>query len=117
MKFLTINKHLMIAGLCTLALAACAPTTTSMNHSGSNHGDMTMDDMTKELSGKIGDDFDKSFIEMMIVHHQGAIDMATAALQSAKHDEIKRMARDIISAQQSEIDMMKQWEKDWGYTQ
>lgn len=78
--------------------------------------EMSMDDMSSMLEGKTGDAFDKAFIEGMIPHHQGAIDMARAALQSAKHDEIKRMARDIISAQQSEIDMMKQWQKDWGYS-
>ncbi len=76
---------------------------------------MSMDDMAGMLKGKTGDDFDKAFIEGMIPHHQGAIDMARAALQSAKHDEIKKMARDIISAQQQEIDMMKQWEAAWGY--
>ncbi len=79
--------------------------------------DMSMNDMTEMLSGKTGDAFDKAFIEGMIPHHQGAIDMAKEALKSAKHDEIKRMARDIISAQQSEIDMMNQWLKNWGYTQ
>lgn len=88
-----------------------------MMNMGDDMMDMSMDDMASMLEGKTGDAFDKAFIEGMIPHHQGAIDMARAALQSAKHDEIKRMARDIISAQQSEIDMMKQWQKDWGYNQ
>lgn len=48
---------------------------------------------------------------------QGAIEMARKALTSAKHEEIKQMARDIISAQQREIDQMNQWLRDWGYTQ
>lgn len=78
---------------------------------------MSMNDMGAMLQGKTGDAFDQAFIEGMIPHHQGAIDMAREALRSAKHDEIKRMARDIISAQQSEIDMMRQWMRDWGYTQ
>jgi len=86
-------------------------------HEGHDMKGMSMDDMASMLEGKTGDAFDKAFIEGMIPHHQGAIDKARAALQSAKHDEIKRMARDIISAQQSEIDMMKQWQKDWGYNQ
>ncbi len=77
---------------------------------------MSMDDMMAELEGNTGDDFDKAFIEMMIPHHEGAIDMARAAQQSAKHQEIKDMAEDIISAQQSEIDMMKGWQQSWGYT-
>lgn len=78
---------------------------------------MSMNDMSAMLEGKTGDDFDAAFIEGMIPHHQGAIDMARAALTSAKHAQIKNMANAIISAQQREIDMMKQWQKSWGYTQ
>lgn len=77
---------------------------------------MSMNDMAAMLDGKTGDAFDKAFIEGMIPHHQGAIDMARAAQTSAKHEEIKRMADAIISAQQQEIDQMNQWLKDWGYT-
>jgi uncharacterized protein (DUF305 family) len=67
------------------------------------------------LQGKTGDVFDEAFIRMMIPHHQGAIDMARLAQKNAKHQEIKDMADDIISAQQSEIDLMKQWLEAWGY--
>lgn len=84
-----------------------------MNHDSS----MTMDDMVNMMKGKTGDDLDKAFLEGMIPHHQGAIDMANEVLANAKHEEIKQMARDIITAQQREIDMMQQWQKDWGYTQ
>ncbi len=91
-----------------------------MNHSmmdGDDAMSMSMDDMSAMLEGKTGDAFDRAFIEGMIPHHQGAIDMALAARESARHEEIKRMAEDIITAQQREIDTMKQWQKDWGYTQ
>ena len=64
---------------------------------------------------KTEDEFDKAFIEEMIVHHQGAIDMAQLARKNAGHDEIKSMADDIISAQTKEIDQMRQWQKDWNY--
>jgi uncharacterized protein (DUF305 family) len=77
---------------------------------------MTMNSMVNDLKGKAGDEFDKAFISGMIEHHQGAIDMATMAKQNAKHDEIKTMADDIISAQAKEIDMMKQWQAQWSYT-
>ncbi len=74
---------------------------------------MSMANMMKELSGKTGDDFDKAFISSMIAHHQGAIDMATEAKKSAKHDEIKAMADAIIAAQTKEINDMKGWYKAW----
>jgi len=87
------------------------PTDKNSNHSSS----MTMQDMTASLNGKTGDEYDKSFIAAMIEHHQGAIDMAKLSENNAKHDEIKKLSRDIISAQEKEIGEMKKWEADWGY--
>ncbi len=83
-----------------------------MNDEGMSMSGM-MDDMMAELEGKKGDAFDKAFIEEMIVHHEGAVEMAEAALMSAKHKEIKDMANAIISTQTSEIDQMKTWLKTW----
>lgn len=60
-----------------------------------------------------GSDPDLSFIEMMIPHHQGAIEMANEALQKAKHQEIKQLAQNIITAQQAEIQKMEQWKVTW----
>ena len=77
--------------------------------------EMTMSGIVDELKGKTGDDFDKAFIEQMIPHHQGAIEMAQLASKNASHQEIKDMADDIISAQTSEIEMMQDWQKSWGY--
>lgn len=78
--------------------------------------DMSMSDMTSSLKGKTGDDFDKAFISGMIAHHQGAIDMANLAKQNAKHDEIKNLADDIVSAQTKEITEMKSWQTQWNYS-
>lgn len=75
----------------------------------------SMEEMMESMEGKTGDDFDKAFMEAMIVHHQGAIDMAQQAKTAALHDEIKQMADDIIAAQTDEIEMMREWQKDWGH--
>ncbi|MGK2896735.1 MAG: DUF305 domain-containing protein [Candidatus Saccharimonadales bacterium] len=77
--------------------------------------EMSMSQMTDDLKNKTGDDFDKAFISSMIEHHQGAIDMAKLAEKSAKHEEIKVMSNDIMTAQSTEIDMMKNWQTEWGY--
>lgn len=79
------------------------------------HEGMGMGDMVNALRGKSGDEFDKSFINLMIEHHQGAIDMANLAKVNAKHQEIKDLAEDIITAQTNEIEMMREWMKVWGY--
>lgn len=75
----------------------------------------SMEDMMESMEEKEGDEFDKAFINAMIVHHEGAIKMAEEAKTNALHDEIKNLADDIILAQTSEIEMMKAWQKDWGY--
>lgn len=76
---------------------------------------MSMADMTFNLSGLTGDAFDKEFISEMIVHHQGAISMAKLAAAQAKHQEVKDLANNIVSAQSSEIAQMQTWQKNWGY--
>ncbi len=74
--------------------------------------------MNAGLQGKTADAFDREFLAEMIVHHEGAIDMAKLALTNAKHQEIKTLANAIITAQTSEIAQMKAWLKSWyGVTQ
>ncbi|OGL36602.1 hypothetical protein A3A68_02135 [Candidatus Saccharibacteria bacterium RIFCSPLOWO2_01_FULL_48_13] len=81
----------------------------------SGHEQMSMAEMSSQLKNKSGDDFDKAFVEMMIAHHQGAIDMAVLASSQAKHEEVKKLAEAVISAQTEEIDQMLEWQKSWGY--
>lgn len=80
-----------------------------------NDSSISMGDMNSQLETKSGDDFDKTFTEMMIIHHQGAIDMANLASTRATHQEIKDLSKDIISAQQKEIAEMQKWQMDWSY--
>lgn len=89
--------------------------TNSSNSSGMmGSDDMSMEQMIGNLKGKAGDNFDKAFIEEMTAHHQGAIDMANLAKTSANHDEIKKMASDIITSQTKEVNKMKAWQVNWG---
>jgi uncharacterized protein (DUF305 family) len=80
-------------------------------------GDTTMNtmmmNMTASMKGKTGDALDKVFLEEMIVHHQGAVDMAMELQKGTKRPELQKMAQDIITAQSIEITMMKQWLKEW----
>ncbi|KND49583.1 MAG: hypothetical protein AB203_00680 [Parcubacteria bacterium C7867-008] len=69
--------------------------------------------MNGMLQGKTGDAFDKAFLSEMIAHHQGAVVMAQEALKNAKHQEIKDLAQDIITAQNKEITEMKAWQMAW----
>ena len=82
-----------------------------------DHGRMNMDDMmmsmTKNLQGKTGAAFDKAFIDDMIPHHQGAVEMAQLVLTSTDRPELKKLAQEIIDAQTKEIKMMQEWQKEW----
>jgi len=55
----------------------------------------------------------QSFIEMMIPHHQDAVEMAEMALQKAEHPELKELARNIIRDQDREIKQMETWYQQW----
>ncbi|MEK7112001.1 MAG: DUF305 domain-containing protein [Patescibacteria group bacterium] len=76
------------------------------------HG-MSMNQMSSTLTALNGEDFDRMFIELMIEHHQGAIDMAELVLTNSERPELKNLANDIISAQSKEIEMMKGWLESW----
>lgn len=93
----------------------CENMNMDMNMNMQNGMSMQMDNMTASLDGKMGEEFDKTFISEMIIHHQGAVDMAKMALQNASHQEIKDLATAIIEAQEKEIAQMKEWQINWGY--
>jgi len=71
----------------------------------SGHANMKMDmqgDMAK-LQAANDKQFDRLFLDMMIPHHQMAIDMAQEATTKAEHAEIKEMARLTVLKQQGKI--------------
>lgn len=57
--------------------------------------------------------YDLRFIDAMIMHHQGAVDMAKEAQQKSQRREIKQLGADIIKAQNQEITQMKRWRTAW----
>lgn len=112
-KSLLIGITSFIAGGLLVSIAA----TTFEKDEVTRTNSMGMMHSSDMMEGKTGDDFDEAFINEMIEHHEGAIDMAKMADRFAKHDEIKQLSRDIITAQEKEITQMKQWQQLWGYDQ
>jgi uncharacterized protein (DUF305 family) len=85
-----------------------------MDHSQMNHGSMDMgsNGMARQMVMENGKYSDKAFIDAMVPHHQGAIEMARVALKNAEHAEIKELSRNIISSQQAEIEELKAIKKE-----
>jgi uncharacterized protein (DUF305 family) len=54
---------------------------------------------------------DVDFVKNMIAHHQGAIDMAKVELAFGKDPDVKKVAEDVIKAQEEEIAWLKDWQK------
>ncbi|ABA21898.1 Protein of unknown function DUF305 [Trichormus variabilis ATCC 29413] len=100
-------------------LSACSTTSQAQNetpkatvtdaNNQQQHHDHSMD---MDL-GPADADYELRFIDAMIMHHQGAVDMAKEAQQKSKRTEIKQLGTDIIKAQNQEIAQMKQWRTAW----
>ncbi|MEU7832952.1 DUF305 domain-containing protein [Nonomuraea sp. NPDC049129] len=69
-------------------------------------GMMSAADM-KKLEDAKGTAFDKGFAELMIAHHNGAIDMARTEQSQGSNPEAKELAKAIENAQQTEVEQMK----------
>jgi len=56
-------------------------------------------------------DNDADFVRFMLPHHQAALDMAKAELTHGKDPQMRRLAQEIVTDQQSEIELMQLWLK------
>ena len=98
-----------------LALASCANSGSGEERGSSGsedgmqgmaHGSESTDEASEMLMEN-GDYSDERFIDAMVPHHQGAIEMAQVALENAEHPEILALAEEIVAAQETEIEQLK----------
>ncbi|MBQ0971308.1 DUF305 domain-containing protein [Streptomyces griseoincarnatus] len=73
---------------------------------GSMDGMMSAEEMTA-LGDASGRAFDTAFMEMMIKHHEGAVEMAKTEQSDGAHTPARKMAADIIASQSAEIEQMR----------
>ena len=88
-------------------------TTWGASHS-MDHGDMhagmpgmMTDAQMTDLRNSSGEVFDRTWLEMMIVHHEGAISMAKGVLPTTSDAEVRKLAEAVVAGQTAEIAEMK----------
>jgi uncharacterized protein (DUF305 family) len=72
------------------------------------------DKMHKGMDIAFTGDADADFVRGMIPHHQGAVDMAKIVLAFGKDPELRKLAQEIVAAQEKEIAFMQEWLKKSG---
>ena len=82
-----------------------------MDHGSGDMGGMGMGGMSEEdmsaLESASGAEFDRMFLEMMIEHHRGAVEMAEKEAADGSYPDAVAMAEDIAKSQTAEIDTME----------
>src|SRR5918997_4995789 len=123
---MTMNRYstfglLALLLVVALMLASCGGSGSGSGEQGSDksadgmqgmdHSKMDMDGggtmSASEMLMEDGEYSDERFIDAMVPHHQGAVEMAQVALENAQHREIRTLARDIVTAQEAEIERLK----------
>lgn len=67
----------------------------------------------EELASLSGGDFEIAFMEMMIEHHETAVKRGSRCTESAYHEELVSMCREMVETQTAEIEQMREWLCDW----
>jgi uncharacterized protein (DUF305 family) len=83
---------------------------TNSGHAGHGNAMQGMVDAATvtKLESLTGAEFDKLWLESMIGHHQGAIEMAKAEIANGDNVDAKNLAKNIVTTQEAEIGQMKQ---------
>jgi uncharacterized protein (DUF305 family) len=98
-----------------------------MDHSGHDMGGTANSELTEAQAAykaandtmhagmaDIPEDADVAFMQGMLAHHKGAVEMSEVALKYAKDEEARDLASRVIAAQKEEIAEMEAWLKARG---
>ncbi|MFC8799678.1 DUF305 domain-containing protein [Promicromonospora sp. NPDC057138] len=75
-------------------------------HAGMSGGMMSEDDM-QALGGAVPPESDRLFLEQMVAHHEGAVEMAEEEIESGSDPDAVEMAQTIVDTQTAEIETMQ----------
>ncbi|MEV6660522.1 DUF305 domain-containing protein [Nocardia fluminea] len=83
-----------------------APSATG-GHGGHDMPGMMTDAQMSSLQAANGDEFDRQWLEMMIAHHEGAVEMAQTELNAGVNPQARQLATKIVADQEAEITTMR----------
>jgi len=111
-------KFLVVFFACSFVVSAIAQPGAHADHgqpaTDSNWSELiaSMDKMHMAMGAVVrSGSKDVDFVRLMLPHHQAAIDMAKTQLLYGKDPQMRRLAQEIITDQQSEIELMQRWLK------
>jgi uncharacterized protein (DUF305 family) len=100
----------MLVVALSVTVAGCAGLTSA---AAPNQADATPAALTTPSAQEI----DRTFISAMVLHHEAAIEMAQVEVQRGQRPEVKQLAQQIITAQESEIKQLQQIaQQDFNFT-
>ena len=105
LALISVVPSALLALLTACAPPVAAPTGTTAAPSVSRSGERTTAPRN---------DADTTFAQMMVIHHEGAIEMAGLAERDGGSSEVRSLAGRIRAAQGPEIDLMRGWLQQWG---
>ncbi|MFO8039972.1 MAG: DUF305 domain-containing protein [Sodalinema sp.] len=81
-----------------------------MDRPGMNGQGMPMNGM---YLGPNDEQFELRFLDAMILHHQGAVEMAEDSLEKSQREDIRQLSQEIIETQRDDIAQMQAWRSQW----
>lgn len=113
-----MNRHKVLLPVAitalTLVLAGCAESAEDANSPSTTASAGGASGGTQTAVDEAHNGADTTFAQMMIVHHEGAIEMADLAVEKADSEEVRALGEDISAAQGPEIEKMQSWLSAWG---
>jgi uncharacterized protein (DUF305 family) len=116
MKSIWHGLLVLVVLVCSIASSAQQGLPSSQKEQNAGTSELEMERAVDKMHAEIASikptgDNDADFVRFVLPHHQAALDMAKAELTYGTDPQMRRLAQEIITDQQSEIELMQLWLK------